>query len=538
MRTDMLHAALDYAGRGLSVIPIRPDKKPFIPWAAYQKQFATPEEIRSWWADHPDAMVGLVTGTISGILVIDCDTPEGFEAVRKMLPDALILPIARTPRGGWHLWFVYPAGSGITVGTGVIPGVDFRGEGGYIIAPPSVNGNGKAYTWEEGKSIGDVPLGTVPLSLIKKLSLYRGSNADRRHKATNGDNGDKYFHQGRRDEDLFTVANSLIKNRCAPDFSEYVLNILANNSNPPFPENEIRAKIDSAMKRSERRERNIAAEVREWVLATNGVFLATNFHQEATMATREEKQAANLAFRRLCEGPEPLLERYGNQRGCYRRIDRTIEFMDFENADPGKSIDLRLPLDIHKKTKLFRKAVIVIAGVSGMGKTLFALNAIRENMGRMPALYYNAEMGAEALHKKLRYFPDPISEWARGMKVVDGWDFNSITDKIQPDAFNVVDYLEPDGDKPYNIHGVISNIIRRLDQGVALITVQKKPEARMGTGGVYSLKAATLALALDWGKIEIVKNRFREEDPNPSANKISFDVKAGWEIVRTCPWHS
>lgn len=256
------------------------------------------------------------------------------------------------------------------------------------------------------------------------------------------------------------------------------------------------------------------------------------------MATREDKQAANLAFRRLCEGPMPLLERHGDRRGCYRRIDRTIEFMDFEHADPGKSIALRLPLDIDKKTKLFRKAAIVIAGVSGMGKTLFALNAIRENMGRMPAFYFNAEMGAEALHKKLRYFPDPISEWARCMKVVDGWDFNTITDKIQPDAFNVVDYLEPDGDKPYNIHGVISNIIRRLDQGVALITVQKKPDARMGTGGVYTLKAATLALALDWGKIEIVKNRFREEDPNPSANKISFDVKAGWEIVQTCPWHS
>jgi hypothetical protein len=484
-------------------------------------------------------MVGIVTGPISGLLVIDCDSEEAYRKLQELLPDSFLTCIVKSPRG-YHVYLVYPSGHHIGNAAGIMPGVDVRGEGGYIIGPPSVNAEGKSYAWMPGLSHNEVEPPTVPEPLYKYISLYMhiGGSGQRPQMTTNDHNDHKFFTEGRRDEDLFTVANSLIKNRCAPDFSEYVLNILAKNSTPPFPENEIRAKIDSALKRSERRERNIAAEVREWVLTTNGHFLTTNGHKELQLTTREEMKAANMAFTRLCEGPEPLLERYGNQRGCYRRIDRTIEFMDFEHADPGKSIELRLPLGVHQKTKLFRKAVIVIAGVSGMGKTLFALNAIRENMGRMPAFYFNAEMGAEALHKKLRYFPDPISEWARGMKVVDGWDFNSITDKIQPDAFNVVDYLEPDGDKPYNIHGVISNIIRRLDQGVALITVQKKPEARMGTGGVYSLKAATLALALDWGKIEIVKNRFREEDPNPSANKISFDVKAGWEIVRTCPWHS
>jgi len=118
-------------------------------------------------------------------------------------------------------------------------------------------------------------------------------------------------------------------------------------------------------------------------------------------------------------------------------------------------------------------------------------------------------MGPEALKKKLSHFPISIDEWARSMKVIDQWDFTSIADKIQPDAFNIVDYLEPEGDKPYNIHGVISAIIRRLHKGTALITVQKKPGATMGTGGIYSIKDATLALSLDWGKIEIVKNRFR-----------------------------
>lgn len=162
MNENILTAALNYAERGFSVIPVRGDKKPFIPWTEYQKRQSTPEEIRAWWKKYPAAMIGIVTGEISGLLIIDCDTPEGYEAIQKLLPDALVIPIARTPRGGWHLWFIYPIGSKITVGAGLLPGVDFRGEGGYCIAPPSVNGNGCGYTWLDGLSLDEVAPATLP----------------------------------------------------------------------------------------------------------------------------------------------------------------------------------------------------------------------------------------------------------------------------------------------------------------------------------------------------------------------------------------
>ncbi len=170
-----------------------------------------------------------------------------------------------------------------------------------------------------------------------------------------------------------------------------------------------------------------------------------------------------------------VIQKYGDTRGSYRRIDKSIEFMDFANANLENSVDLRLPMGLHLKTKFYPKATIVIAGVSGMGKTLFCFNAIAENMGKFPIFYFNSEMGAEALKMKLSYFPIPISEWSKNMKVVDQWDFNNIADKIQPDAFNVIDYLEPEGEKAFNIHGVISAIIRRLNKGTALIAIQKKP---------------------------------------------------------------
>jgi len=294
-------------------------------------------------------------------------------------------------------------------------------------------------------------------------------------------------------------------------------------------------KFESAMKRISTRERNLTAEIRDFISATSGIFSATELYKSATIATSEDKHKTRTILSRLVK--EGVIELYGNRDGQFRSVDRNIEFMDFANADIKNFVDLHLPLDLHRKTKIFPKGVVIAAGVSGMGKTLLALNAAADNRGRFPIFYFNSEMGPEALKKKLSHFRISIGEWARSMKVIDQWYFTSIADKIQPDAFNIVDYLEPEGDKPYNIHGVISAIIRRLHKGTALITVQKKPGATMGTGGIYSIKAATLALSLDWGKIEIVKNRFREEDPFPAQNKLNFEVKGGWQFIKCGPWY-
>jgi len=528
-----LQTALEYCEKyKLSIIPIRPDnKKPYIPWIEHQSRRATSDEIRQWFDKWPNAMLAVVTGELSELLVIDCDNEAAYQKFQELLPDSLLTWTAKTPRG-YHIYLLYPKGQHIGNATKIFPDVDVRAEGGYCILPPSINAAGKTYAWLQGFGPGEVEPAMVPVNINKYLYIYKGNAEAKQQEATNGYNGDKYFQQGRRDEDLFHAANCLIKGGCALPFVGQVLNMLASNSNPPFPENEIKLKIESALKRSERRDRNITADVREWVLATNGYFLATSVHKELQLATRSDMQNANTALRRLCEGAEPLLEKYGGARGSYRRIDKSIEFMDFANADTENVIDLSLPLNLHIKTKFFPKAAIVIAGVSGMGKTLFCFNAIAENFGKYPIFYFNSEMGPEALKMKLSYFPIPMTEWAKNMKVIDQWDFNNIADKIQPDAFNVIDYLEPEGEKAFNIHAVISAIIRRLNKGTALIAIQKKPGATMGTGGIYSIKAATLAISLDWGTIEIIKNRFREADRMPSLNKINFEVHQGYKFVQ------
>ncbi|NLX50504.1 MAG: hypothetical protein GXY72_00210 [Deltaproteobacteria bacterium] len=542
MHNNTLQAALEYAERGFSVIPVKPDvdeeskKKSYVAWTPYQTRRATPDEIKSWWAKWPRAMIGIVTGEISGIFVIDCDNKEAYEKIQALLPDSFLCPVAKTPRG-WHLWFLFASHYRVANRAKVMPDVDVRTTGGYIIAAPSINTEGKGYEWLDGLSLNDVALGQVPDSILKNIFIYIGKSKERPQETTQDHKDHKMFEYGNRDDSLFSVANALVKGgMLAENIFQVLEKLIISWGEKPDPK-WIDAKIKSALQRADRRERNIAAEVREWVETTSGYFETTTNHKELQLTTKEEMKSANMALLRLCDEPDPILEKHGNRRGCYRRIDKSIEFMDFANADLENSIDLRLPLNLQSKTKFFPKAAIVIAGVSGMGKTLFCFNSIVENMGKFPIFYFNSEMGPEALKMKLSYFPIPMSDWAKNMKVIDNWDFNNIADKIQPDAFNVIDYLEPEGDKPYNIHGVISAIIRRLNKGSVLIAIQKKPGATMGTGGIYSIKAATLALALDWGKIEVVKNRFREADTLPSLNKINFEVHQGHKFVAQGGWY-
>ncbi len=155
-------AAEAYAALGFPVVPMhaaRPDggctcpkgqgcgdpgKHPCLagwPTAAS----VTPAEVRRWWRRWPAANVGLLCG--AGFDVLDVDGPQGVEALRALFgrgPGEHSGPVARTGGGGWHL-LVRPTGLGNRVG--LRPGLDWRGRGGLIVAPPSVHHSGGRYRW-------------------------------------------------------------------------------------------------------------------------------------------------------------------------------------------------------------------------------------------------------------------------------------------------------------------------------------------------------------------------------------------------------
>lgn len=139
-------AARAYADRGWSVFPCKPGEK--VPATVHGCKDATTDlaQVDRWWTDMPDANIGLATGQPSGLWVLDIDGDEGFESLLDLghgVPPTLA---QHTPSGGWHLLFSDPGGLGNTASK-LGPKIDSRGDGGYIVAAPSLHPNGGRYRW-------------------------------------------------------------------------------------------------------------------------------------------------------------------------------------------------------------------------------------------------------------------------------------------------------------------------------------------------------------------------------------------------------
>jgi|MTBAKSStandDraft_2_1061841.scaffolds.fasta_scaffold02242_9 putative DNA primase/helicase len=138
-----LDAALEYVEHGFSVIPLQPKgKTPLLPsWAEYQKRPPTAEEVSAWFEQWPDANIGLVTGAVSGIAVVDIDSDEGAKWADKNLPKSSVY---QQTGKGYHI-FYKANGTAIQNKVGIAPGVDVRGEGGYIVIAPSIHPSDAEY---------------------------------------------------------------------------------------------------------------------------------------------------------------------------------------------------------------------------------------------------------------------------------------------------------------------------------------------------------------------------------------------------------
>jgi hypothetical protein len=134
----VLAAALAYALAGLRIFPTAPDKRPYVRWTS--EATTDPETVRRWWRRWPEAGIGWAIPP--GVVVVDIDPPDGTDQARAAggLPHGG--PIARTPRGGWHVVLALPDEGPWSQRT-LRPAVDARvGGKGYIVLPP---GDGR--TW-------------------------------------------------------------------------------------------------------------------------------------------------------------------------------------------------------------------------------------------------------------------------------------------------------------------------------------------------------------------------------------------------------
>lgn len=155
-----------YLARGWCVLPLRTrDKRPLIVWEPLQNARPSAGQVADWFNRWPDANIGIVTGEISNLIVLDIDPKHGGDASLERLERQLgRLPAtveATTGGGGRHIYFAHPGGL-IRNRTGLAQGIDLRGDGGYIVAPPSIHPSGRPYAWAEGHSPEDVALAALP----------------------------------------------------------------------------------------------------------------------------------------------------------------------------------------------------------------------------------------------------------------------------------------------------------------------------------------------------------------------------------------
>jgi hypothetical protein len=174
--TDLLDVALSYARRGWPVLPCEPKgKRPCGRLVCHGVKEAStdPGVIKAWWAGEPSANVGLATGTAFDVLDIDGDEAMAV-LVTEMPWDAPTIdgPTVATGRGT----HCYVATTGLGNRAGFLPGCDWRGQGGYVVAAPSVHPNGAVYRWHcgaEDPEFGvDAPIHPAPRWLLDLLMRH------------------------------------------------------------------------------------------------------------------------------------------------------------------------------------------------------------------------------------------------------------------------------------------------------------------------------------------------------------------------------
>lgn len=169
----------DAVGRGWSVIPLQPrGKRSLIRWKPYQQRRADMGIVHSWLGQWPDANIGIVTGDVSGLVVLDVDGEQGDHSLRHMgvTPDT---PVVRTARGA-HLYFRHP---GVQLGNfaGKLPGLDLRADGGYVVGAGSTHETGHAYEWvvtPEEAPLAEMPAWLIDLASEEEEAPAVGVDAD------------------------------------------------------------------------------------------------------------------------------------------------------------------------------------------------------------------------------------------------------------------------------------------------------------------------------------------------------------------------
>jgi len=176
--------------------------------------------------------------------------------------------------------------------------------------------------------------------------------------------------------------------------------------------------------------------------------------------------------------------------------------------------------------------VMVIAGSKDSGKTAYLLNVVRLNMNHFPINYFSSEMGRIEFRKRLEKFGLPIEAWKFKPKERSG----NFADVIQPNDINIIDFLEVSEDF-YRVGGMLREIYEKLNQGIAIVALQKNRGRDTGVGGDRSLEKPRLYLSLESGKAKIIVGKNWASEVNPVGLHLDFKLVQGCKFKVQRDWY-
>ena len=362
--TERARAAADfYAARGMRVHPCR-GKTPATKW----KDAATTDsaQIAEWWAPGSAYNVAIATG--GGVVVLDVDidhirgkygdeTLAALEQENGPLPDTWT---ALTGGGGVHYYFRCDDPR-LSVGADIAPGLDYRGPGGYVIAPPSVHPDtGRSYEWEASSTPFSVPLAPLP-EWLHALMLKGKARQERLERPSAQADGAQTIPEGHRNDAIFREAAKLrAAGLSLPEMLAAVGEINRQRCQPPLEDREIETICRSA-------------------------------------ARYERGDLYAVPFSPLQDPPAP--QELTAQPGDYGpgAVDAFLEAVQGERYKPiptgFSAVDEALGGGVMRQT------LLVLGAAPGMGKTALAaqIGEALAKTGAADVLYINLEMSREQL---------------------------------------------------------------------------------------------------------------------------------------------
>jgi len=524
-----LEEALRYCDRGISIIPMityldkdEVKKKPLIAWTEFQNRLASVGEINQWFTKNPKALIAGVCGKISNICAADADKPEAVNRLAEFLISSKI-PTSQTPRPGNHFFFTAP--ENCPSGNSTSIGLDFRGEGSLIILPPSVNCQGKGYSWLPGLSLFEVappPLPEPYLDFIRLNSLGNKSA---------GFQG-QMFQDGNRDNSLFHTALCLLKGGMPREEVYQVLEIAIIGWGEIPDAKWIWMKIESAEKRIKSKERNFTQEIRDLISMTSGQFRISQLYRDLPNIGTQDRPKIRVVLSRLVD--EEIIERVGKEDGLFRRVENDEQRLDIRQKTSGER-KILMPFNLEEKVKILPKNIIIVGGTPDGGKTAFLLNVASMNRNTQNVFYFISEMGIDEYQGRVDPMGIDREEWHSKITTIER--SSNFQDGIRPDALNIIDFLELSGDDYLKVGEHIRRIWEKLTTGVCFIAIQKRYGNDLPQGGIGAIEKARLALSFDRGIVKVIKAKnWRDGRSNPNGLEMEFKLIDGWRFIENGPW--